>query len=47
MSGAGAILRLSTIPRLNQITPLPQCERGAGGEGGPSRNGCASTVRAQ
>ncbi len=31
----------------NQITPLPHCGRGAGGEGGPSRNGCASTVRAQ
>jgi len=31
----------------NQITPLPHCGRGAGGESGPSRNGCASTVRAQ
>ncbi len=36
MSGAGAILRwhLSTIP-CPQITPLPQCGRGARGEGGP------------
>jgi|GEM_PF-1712358 len=34
MSGAGAILRLSTIP-CPQITPLPQRGRGAGGEGYP------------
>ncbi len=36
ISGAGAILRwhLSTIP-CPQITPLPQCGSGAGGEGGP------------
>jgi hypothetical protein len=40
MSGAGAILRLSPIPRLH--TPLPQCGRGAGGEG----DGRAGTGRA-
>jgi hypothetical protein len=37
MSGAGAILRRrSTIPS-PQITPLPRCGRGAGGEGDPQR----------
>jgi hypothetical protein len=40
MSGAGAILCLSPIPRLH--TPLPQYGRGAGGEG----DGRAGTGRA-
>ena len=34
MSGAGAILRLSTI-LCPQLSPLPQRGRGAGGEGCP------------
>jgi len=34
MNRAGAILRLATLPR-SRPSPLPQCGRGAGGEGYP------------
>ena len=34
MSGVGASLRLSTTP-CPQLSPLPRCGRGAGGEGCP------------
>jgi len=48
MSGAGAILRLATLPRSRTSSPLSRSAgEGPGVRAAPAHNGCAGTGRTQ